>query len=214
MHKQFLFFDFDGTLVDSGPGIFYSVRYALEHMGLPPMTDVQLRRFVGPPLDYSFKTFCGLEQADAERAVKLYREIYQTRGIKMAQLYPGILQTLQTLHDRGKTLYVATSKPEPFAREMLVDMGAAQYFSGIFGATFDGVRHTKEDVLRYALKMTGVTDLQACLMIGDRYYDVEGAHAVGMQTLGVSYGFGNRQELEQAGAVSIADAPQEICGLV
>lgn len=214
MHKQFLFFDFDGTLVDSGPGIFYSVRYALEHMGLPPMTDVQLRRFVGPPLDYSFATFCGLERVDAERAVALYREIYRTQGIKMAALYPGVLQTLQTLHDRGKTLYVATSKPEPFAKEMLADMGAAQYFSGIFGATFDGARHTKEDVLRYALNMTGVTDLQACLMIGDRYYDVEGAQAVGMQTLGVSYGFGNRQELEQAGAVSIADTPQEICGLV
>ena len=132
----------------------------------------------------------------------------------MAQLYPGILQTLQTLHDRGKTLYVATSKPEPFAKEMLANMGAAQYFSGIFGATFDGTRHTKENVLRYALNMTGVTDLRACLMIGDRYYDVEGAQADGMQTLGVSYGFGHRQELEQAGAVSIADAPQEICGLV
>ena len=196
-----LLFDLDGTIIDSAPGIIASARYALSHFDRE-MEDSQLRAFIGPPLEVCFTEVCGLSPEEARQAVGYYRERYGVTGKFECSLYSGVKELLRQLHQSGRKVLLATSKPEQFAVEILEHLGVAEYFTCIAGAAMDHTRQTKEEVIRYLLDRTGLSTTD-CLMIGDRKYDVEGAAELSMPCVGVLYGFGSREELETAGAVAI-----------
>ena len=204
-----ILFDLDGTLIDSGAGVTNSVRYALVKMGRPvPSYDI-LRTFVGPPLTESFMRHCGMTAEEAETAVECYREYYTDRGIRENTIYAGVPEMLSDLKARGETLMVATSKPEPFARQILNDLSLLSYFDFVGGASFDAGRREKEDVIAYLLRETGA-DPARCRMIGDRLYDVRGAALFGIPTVGVLWGYGTAEELTEAGARWLSATPADL----
>lgn len=194
-----IFFDLDGTLTDSKPGIIHSVEHALNffHIHVP---SEQLIPFIGPPLRDSFAPFFDNDEGRVTLAVQKYREYYTAKGIFENSLYDGISDLLRELQGQGKHLCVATSKPEPFARQILEHFQVSSYFALVAGAELHGARNSKTDVLRYACKEGGIENPRSCLMVGDRKYDVLGAHAVGMACVGVLYGYGTCEELTEARA--------------
>ena len=202
--KQYLFFDLDGTVTDSKTGIIRSVQHALAHFNVSRADD-DLLYFIGPPLRDSFGKIFEGDTAKAELAVQKYREYYTVTGIFENALYEGIADLLADLRGAGRVLSLATSKPEPFALRILEHFGIASLFDHVAGAELTGPRNSKSSVLRHACGLCGVADMQQCLMVGDRKYDVLGAHAVGMPCAGVLYGYGSRSELEEAGAECLCD---------
>lgn len=202
---KYLFFDLDGTVTDSAEGIYNSVAYALEKLGFPVEDKTTLRPFIGPPLTESFKNFCGFDEEKTKLGVQYYREYYPEKGIFENKVYDGIPELLKKLHDSGKKVILATSKPEPFAVRILEHFGIAQYFDLIVGSTFDTSRQNKADVLRYAVQTIGADEPERSLMIGDRLHDVVGAHEVGMDCAYVLFGFGSREEAAEYKAEYIID---------
>ncbi|CAK7040039.1 MAG: 5'-nucleotidase [Desulfovibrio sp.] len=194
-----VFFDLDGTITDSEVGIINSVQYALKHFGVS-MTRESLIPFIGPPLRDSFSKLFPDDQEKVEGVIRKYREYYTDQGIFENRLYDGIFELLHTLAAEGRTLALATSKPEPFALRIVEHFDIAQCFTCVAGAEFNGPRNNKTAVLRYACERLGVTPSASCLMIGDRKYDVAGAHAVGMPCAAVLYGYGSEAELKAAEA--------------
>lgn len=207
MAYETIYFDLDGTLTDSGPGITSAVAYALRAMGYPVPEPASLRRFIGPPLSYSFQAYEGMSPEDAQRAVAQYRVYYNDRGKFENAPYPGIEDLLKRLQAQGKRLYVATSKPEGLSVEILDHFGLSRYFARIAGSTLDDTRSTKAQVLKYALDMGG---RDRAVMVGDRRFDVEGAAENGLPCVGVLYGYGSREELIQAGAATLAVNPADL----
>ena len=201
---RYILFDLDGTLTDSAPGITASVKYALKKSGEPVPDYTVLCKFIGPPLLYGFMSFCGMSEERAEKAVEYYREYYGVKGIFEGELYPGVKELLAKLCAAGKKIILATSKPEVFAVKILEHFCISDYFYFTAGATLDKTRTEKADVIAYALKSAGVTDRRKAVMVGDRFHDIDGAKANGIRSAGVLYGFGNRTELENAGADFIA----------
>lgn len=193
-------FDLDGTLTDTGPGIRNSVAYALKQQGISVSDMSELNRFVGPPLIDSFKNFYGMNDEQADKAVADYRSVYAEKGIYENNIYDGMRELLKTLFEEGKTLAVATSKPERFAKLIVDDLQISQYFTLVAGADMEGTRNKKSLVIEYALDALNVTDRNRVLMIGDTKFDVIGARECGIDCLGVLFGYGSRQELEEAGA--------------
>lgn len=209
-----LLFDLDGTIVDSSRGITNCAIYALEKFGITVTDRRELYRFIGPPLVDSFRDFYGFSDSDAEAAVAFYRERYREVGMYENDVYDGIPELLEALRARGKRIFLATSKPEEFAKKILEYLKLDKYFDLIAGATFDRSRDTKESVIRYALAEGGLVPDGSVVMIGDRLHDVEGAQAVGIDSIGVLWGFGSREELESEGATHIAEAAEDILALV
>ncbi|SBV98369.1 conserved hypothetical protein [uncultured delta proteobacterium] len=203
-----IFFDLDGTLIDSKPGVTRSFSRALCDCGIDAHPD-SLNRVIGPPLEDSFKTF-GLMGDTLGEAVVRFRRYYAADGIFDFSLYPGVADMARGLAGAGKRLFVATSKQEDSALRVLEHAGLAACFTGIAGASFADNRLRKEDVLRHACERHGVDPAQGCVMAGDTAYDVHGAHALGMPCVGVLYGFGTRPELENAGADAIAATVAEL----
>lgn len=206
---QTILFDLDGTLTDPGEGITNSVAYSLRHYGIEVPDRTELYKFIGPPLYESYMRFYGFSEAKAHEAVEVYREYYRPHGIFENRVYDGIPDLLARLKAAGKTLLVATSKPEGFSNQILEHYGLSQYFTFVSGSTLDGSRIRKGDVIARALTQTG-TDPGQCLMIGDREHDVLGAAEHQIPCLGVTFGYGSREELERAGAVHVADSVDEI----
>ena len=211
---EYCFFDLDGTLTDSSSGITNAVRYALDKYGIREPDRRKLYRFIGPPLTESFREFYGFSEERCLEAVRYYREYYRDRGIFFFFFYNGMEEMLGTLKQRGKTLVLATSKPEPFAREILEHFHLASYFTYAAGATMDETRVKKEEVIAYAMESCGITDPGQVLMVGDRRHDIEGARANGVDSLGVLYGYGSREELEQAGANYLAEQVGDILEII
>lgn len=210
-----IFFDLDGTLTDPGEGVTNSVAFALEKRGIYVADHRDLYCFIGPPLKVSFQKFYGFSAADASRAIEDYRVYYHDRGIYENEVYPGMEDLLQSLRAAGKTLAVATSKPEVFAIRVLEYFHLDGYFTVIAGASMDDSRTAKADVITYAMeKLTAQTGKQlnpsTTLMIGDRSHDVLGAHKNGMAALGILYGYGDRAEMEAAEADYIAETVADI----
>lgn len=202
-----LFFDLDGTLTDSGPGIMNCAAFALERLKLPVPEREALRAFVGPPLRRIFPKF-GVPEDQVDEAVRIFRERYIPVGKFENAPYPGIETLLQRLKQAGFTLFVATSKPETTAVEVLEHFGLAGYFAKICGASMERDRETKQEVLACLLAQTGTPD--RVLMIGDTDYDVLGAKAHGIATIGCTWGYGDAESLRQAGAMALADTPEEL----
>jgi phosphoglycolate phosphatase len=207
---DYILFDLDGTLSDSAVGITKSVQHALAHFGIQVQDLDELHKFIGPPLRASFEAFYGFTAEQAETAVKIYREAYTKTGIHENTLYPGIPGMLQGLKAAGKNLLVATTKPAIYARQILARFGLEQYFVFLSGAELDGSRDEKAELIRYAFEhVSGMTKDNA-VMVGDRNQDIWGAKAAGIRSIGVLYGFGNRQELEEADADCIVATVDEL----
>ena len=197
---KYLFFDLDGTLVDSSAGIYSSIAYALEKMAREPLELAALQRFIGPPLLDSFLAL-GMTEKEAEASVAWYREHYKQGAMLQVQVYEGIEALLKNLASKeGYQLQIATSKPEIFAKEILAELGLDRYFNGIYGADLEGVRHNKAAVLAYAMEKTPGASAENSWMIGDREHDILGAFTNGLPAVGVLWGFGSKKELEDAGA--------------
>jgi phosphoglycolate phosphatase len=210
MGKSILF-DLDGTLTDSGEGIINCATLALNHFGLPVPDRQTMRVFVGPPLDETFIKF-GVPADRTAEAIAVYRSRYTTVGKFENIPYPGVEQLLQKLTAQGYRLFVATSKPEGMSVEILEKFGLAKYFELICGATLDGSRSKKEDVIAYLLEKAG--SQKQTLMVGDTAYDVIGAKAHGIPAIGVSWGYGNVEDMENAGASAIAHTMQQLFDLL
>lgn len=211
MYKVLLF-DLDGTLTDSSEGITKSLAYALHEMGVDYGEREQLKRFIGPPLSVSFSEFFSGE--DIQKAVNLYRKRYSEIGWKENRVYDGVKEMLARLKENGLRIFMATSKPEIYAVRIADYFDLTRYFEFIGGATTDGTRNDKSDVIKYVLDRFGTDRAEDALMIGDRWHDVEGAAAFGIKTLGVAYGFGSREELLSAGAVYVAKTPSDVADYV
>ena len=207
MKQKSVFFDLDGTLTDSGEGIINCATLALEHFGLPIPSREEMGVFVGPPLDKTFVQF-GVPEDKAQEAIDVFRSRYLVVGKFENTPYPGIHQLLATLKSQGHRLFVATSKPETTAVEILRKFDLAQYFEVICGATLDGTRSHKADVIAYLLDKIGRSE--SFLMVGDTEYDVTGAAAHGIPAIGVAWGYGKVSDMERAGAVGIAHTMQEL----
>ncbi|CUX41822.1 HAD family hydrolase [Clostridium sp. C105KSO13] len=209
MEIKIVLFDLDGTLTDSGPGIINSVKYALKKCGVEADDPAGLRSFIGPPLKEQFGRYCGFSPEESSRAVKFYREYYAEKGIFENEVYEGIPELLQTLKNAGKTIIMATSKPEYFARIIADYYHLSEYFDFIGGSLMDETRARKSEVIEYVLRECRIQDRDSALMIGDRDYDIKGAKESKVGSMGVLYGYGSREELENAGADIIIKEPAE-----
>lgn len=211
MTQKTILFDLDGTLTDSGLGIMNCAKLALTHYGLPIPSDAEMRTFVGPPLHESFIRY-GVPAEEAENAIKIYRSRYLTVGKFENFPYPGIPELLAKLKQEGHRLYVATSKPENTSVEILEHFDLAKYFDRICGASMDLSRNSKADVIAYLLDLTGRAE--DTIMVGDTAFDVIGANAHGIPTIGVAWGYGKVEDMRSAGAAAIANSVEELYGLL
>lgn len=204
-----VFLDLDGTLTDSGEGIMNSVAYSLRKFGIEETDREKLRTFIGPPLYASYMREYGFDHEKALLAVDFYREYFAPKGIYENRVYEGIPELLGDLKDAGVKLYLATSKPEPYATEIVNHFGLAGYLDGLFGSTMTEERTNKADVIAYALEMTGI-DKADVVMVGDRNHDIHGAKANDVASIGVLFGYGDREELWDAGADMIAKTVEDL----
>ena len=209
-----LVFDLDGTLIDSSSGILGTLRHTFDVMGFQLLPD--MRKFIGPPLEWAFMEFVGVDRETAVKATKVYRAEYAVTGVLGVEVYDGIPACLKTLREAGHDLHIATSKPEAFALRIFDNIGLRQEFTHICGAGLDGTRAKKAEVLEELFRRGGVASpgaetLADWRMIGDRIYDVEGAAAFGMKSVGVTWGFGPMEEF--AGAEAVAHTPAALADL-
>ena len=211
---QYILFDLDGTLTDPGEGITNSVAYALKKYNIIVEDRRELYKFIGPPLQESFRRFYGFSEEQSLEAVEFYREYFSVKGIFENEVYKGTEETLSALKEKGKHIILATSKPEKFARQILEHFELMKYFDFVAGATMDGARSKKDDVIRYAVSNYPVNDLSKAVMIGDREHDVLGANKVGMSSIGVLFGYGDNDELTEAGATYIVKEMKDILDIV
>ena len=215
-----IFFDLDGTLTESGPGILKSVQYALAKFGIYEEDLSKLRPFIGPPLVYSFSKFYGMSEQDARRAMAYYREYYPEHGIFDNSVYEGIPALLAQLKGAGKRLCVATGKPEVYANKILEHFNLSSYFDVIGGSDFAETRADKTSVIRYVLDQCGLEGpdcgarRDGVVMVGDRHHDIDGAKANSIRSIGILFGYGDRTELEKAGAdvicATVSDLQKEL----
>ena len=197
-----IFFDLDGTLTDPAQGITNSFIHALKYFGRELPSYEELCKLIGPPLPYSFETILGFPKEKVMEAVAKYREYFATKGLFENSVYPGIPELLQTLKEKGKHLVVATSKPEEYSIKIIEHFGLSNYFDFVCGSLMDESRSKKAEVIAYALERCGLgeDDQSRVLMVGDRLHDIEGAQQNGLKSCGVLFGYGSREELEEAGA--------------
>lgn len=203
-------FDLDGTLTDPGEGITNSVAYALNKFGISVDDKKELYNFIGPPLIDSFMKYYGMNYEDGLKAVEYYREYFGVTGIFENTMFKGIPELLDSIKKSGRKISLATSKPEQYAVRILDHFGLTKYFDFIGAATMDESRSKKVDVITYTLDKLGVTDKSKVVMIGDRHHDIDGANQNGLDSIGVLFGYGDRVELETAGATYIAETINDI----
>lgn len=204
-----VFFDLDGTIIDSGEGVSNSVLYALEKFGINETRENALR-FIGPPLADSFKDFYGFDDEKATKGIEIYREYYREKGIFECYLYDGIRELLIKLKENGYKVVLCTSKPEEYAHRVLRFFEIFDLFDYACGATMDEkTRATKDEVMAYAFETSGA-QREKTLMVGDRKFDINSACKFGLDSVGVTFGYGSEEELKASGATYIADSAKEI----
>lgn len=207
-------FDLDGTLVDSAPGITATLAFTFEQLGRPIPSPSALLEYVGPPLLQSFESIGGMSQVEAVQALAIYRERYLAHGVTNVSAYDGIHVALATLQAGGMPSSLATSKPESLARLALIHLGLMDYIGVMTGASEDERRSEKKDVVALALTRLEAygADVSNPIMVGDRFYDIEGAAANGVPTVIVEWGYGS--PAEQVGAVAVVSTPRELAELL
>ena len=206
---KYLFFDLDGTLIDPLVGISYSASMALGHFGIYVTDKQELSKFVGPPLRETFTRCYGIPEDRADEALHEFRKYYSTFGIFECDTYKHIPELLAALWKEGYRILLATSKPEVFAKKILEFHRIDVYFWDICGSNLDGTRERKEEVVEFAMSVCRAHPDEV-LMIGDRSYDVLGARAHGIDSVGVLWGYGTRQELEEAGAIGVYETVYDL----
>ncbi|PFL18868.1 phosphoglycolate phosphatase [Bacillus cereus] len=208
MYKTFLF-DLDGTLTDPKEGIINSVLYALEKIGIEEVNISELDSFIGPPIQQSFVDRYNMNEIEVERAVFYFRE-YLKSGLLENKVYDGIATLLQELKDAGNRLFVATSKPTVFAKQVIEHFQLTTFFEEIVGSNLDGTRIKKEEIIAHILETNEELKKEEMVMIGDRKHDVIGANSNGIASIGVLYGYGSEIELSDAGAIHIVKDVEEL----
>lgn len=227
MDKKYLLFDLDGTVTDSNLGITRCVQYALLDQGIDEQDMSVLEEYIGPALDDSFKKYHGLNDEQAAKAVAKYRERYRDTGIFENEVYDGIVPCLETLKAAGKIICLSTCKPEPFAVRILEHFKLDKYVDVVTGSDLEGTRKQKYQVIEETFKRLSANVLRQELteellneikadsvMIGDRNQDVNGAHQVGIECIGVRYGYAKPDELEDAGVDYIVETIPELTALI
>lgn len=212
-YYDYILFDLDGTLTDSKPGIIECIAYALEKENVP-YTNQILDKMVGPPFRVSMHDFLGLEMPEIEKLIGIYRGVYEEYGYKNCKVFEGVEQMLSALKNAGKVLGVATSKPIKFTQMIMRDFDLGKYFDYVAGASSDASKEAKSDVIQGALENLSVKDKSKVLMVGDRLYDIEGAHMQGIDCAAVLYGYGSKEEFEEYKAEYILAAPDDVVKLV
>ena len=207
---KYILFDLDGTISDPKIGITKSVAYALNYFQIKTEDLNSLCKFIGPPLMDSFIEYYGFNDEEADLAVAKYREYYAVKGIYENTIYNGIEELMQNLKARHKVLIVATSKPIVYATKILEHFKLLQYFDFISGSELNGERTKKSEVIEYALKQNNIDDRPSVIMIGDREHDINGAVKVGIDSIGILYGYGNKDEFERAGASFIVGSVKDL----
>lgn len=211
MHKHdFILFDLDGTLTDPGEGIINSLQYSLNHYGIKGDPEI-LKQFIGPPLIDSFKKYFDFDEEKAKEAISIYREYFAEKGVLENEIYPGIPELLKALQDQGKEFAIATTKPTVFALQVLEHFSIHTFFKEelVIGSFLDGTRTDKAEIISTVLEVAG-KKAHSGVMVGDRKFDVLGANAHNLPVVGVLYGYGNREELETAGATKIVDTVADL----
>ena len=211
---SYVLFDLDGTVTDPEEGITKSVQYALQHFSIEVQERRELYKFIGPPLKDSFMEFYGFTEQQAGEALLKYRERFEVTGWRENVVYDGMEKLLRHLRRRGKRIMLATSKPEVFAEQILVYFGLRDYFDFVGGASLDGRRNYKADVIRYVLDANVISSREKAVMVGDRKFDILGAKEFGLETVGVLYGYGDREELTTAGADHLVGSVAELEALL
>lgn len=206
-----IFFDFDGTIMDTSPGIYDSFDRVIAHYKLDyPRSEYD--RMIGPPLRESFGNILNLPESEIRNAIKVYRDYYSTEGMYNARLYDGVVELIENLRKSGKKIYTATSKPELFTRRILEKYELDHFFDFIGGSDLEERgRVEKKDVVEYVVNTRKLSDnKEKCILIGDRKYDVVGAHEAGIKCAGILWGFGSREEFESCGADFILETPSDV----
>lgn len=206
-------FDLDGTIADSRLGIVRCLQHGFAELGLPVPPEHELELVIGPPLVSALPRF-GLDHDTVVRLIEAYRARYRPIGIFEAELYPGMADLVHRLAAAGLTLAIATSKPEPFAEQIVEHFDLRRSLDVVAGATFDDTRAYKADVIAHALAQLPGSTAANTVMVGDRHHDIDGGRAHGLRTIGVSWGFGSRDELAQAGVWRLVDTADELADLV
>lgn len=211
---QFIFFDFDGTLVNTINGTRESAIYALKHFNISISDAEDIGNiFCGPPLKESFKKY-NVNDEDIEEAIKLYRKYQSENTIECNEIYNGIQEMLDTLKKKGKKLIIVTAKLEQTAIKILKYLNIFKYFDIVVGATADSSRITKKEVIKYAINNIENIDLTKSIMIGDRTSDIKAGIENEMDTIGVLYGMDTKEVLENAGATFLVNSPIEILNII
>ncbi|MFC7782980.1 MULTISPECIES: HAD family hydrolase [unclassified Rossellomorea] len=207
---KIILFDLDGTLSDPKEGITKSVQYALENMDVEVPDVHELECFIGPPLQVSFAEHYDFNELKIQRAIDFYRERFKEKGMFENKLYPNIPSLLKTLKEKGFTLVVATSKPTVFAEQILKYFTIDQFFDLIAGSNLDGTRTSKAEIIQYILDVYHEYEAGSFIMIGDRKHDIIGAHYTGIDSIGVTYGYGSFEEISQSDPTFIVENVDEI----
>ncbi|MBH0156468.1 HAD family hydrolase [Fictibacillus sp. 5RED26] len=207
---EYILFDLDGTLSDPKEGITKSVQFALRRMGIAEENLDHLESFIGPPLQQSFQEFYSFNETQIRTAITYYRERFKDRGMYENTLYEHIPSLLQELKDNGHTVAVATSKPTVFAEEILKYFNICHYFDLIVGSNLDGTRTSKTEIIQHILHHYSDQPKETFIMIGDRKHDIIGAHNTGIDSIGVTYGYGSMEELTNAKPTSIVKTVSEL----
>lgn len=210
MNPMHLFFDLDGTLVDSRPGILASMRHALVILGREIPSDEALSRFIGPPTHEAFRDLLGSSDPEfVSSTIGIYRERYANLGLFEASVFPGISAGLLALRDADYRLFVVTSKPQVYANRIIDHFGLRQYFTQVYGSELTGERSNKGELIAHVLGSEGISPANAW-MIGDRLHDVLGAKRNGVRSAGALWGYGSAEELSKAGADLLFQAMPEL----
>ena len=210
---KYIIFDLDGTITDPKVGITKSIDYALRHFGIETSNLDSLCKYIGPPLMEAFQEDYDFSEGKAKSAVSKYREYFNVTGIYENIVYAGVEEMLQNLRDKQKKLMIATSKPTDFATRILEHFNLIQYFDFVAGSEMDGRRSNKADVIRFVIEENQILDISEAIMIGDRKHDIIGAKVTGIDSVGVLYGYGDKDELTQAGADYILETVEDISDL-
>ncbi len=203
-------FDLDGTISKSAEGIKYCLMKTLDKMGKPHPDLSDYSKYIGPPLFCTFQNLCGLSAEEAQQAVEIYVKLYDIEGLKRNELFDGIEDVLKALKENGVKLAICSSKHEAIAGEVVKLLGVYDYFDKICGSTIDGSRKEKEELIPYALSKLCAKESDKVVMIGDTKFDCKGALHCKVDFVGVTYGYGTKKDMEDAGAKIFAQTPREL----
>lgn len=208
---DYLIFDFDGTVADTGEGILKSLQYSFVAMGDPEPELSDLKKFIGPPVFYSYTHFYGISEDRVDLYVKKYRERYREKGIYESKVYDGLKDLLVSLKEKNIKVGIASSKPENLIYSVSDYLGITDMFDVIVGVKSDNSKHsTKAGLIAQAMQELGAQDKNKVLMVGDRLFDIDGAHEAGVKCCGALWGYGDEEEFKEHNADFIVRLPEEI----